>query len=84
MIGNYVSRIYNFIYDLVMKIFRRHKTNKITKNIVIEKITDERQINPLYNAVAWYLMNQVNLVKKEDYLMLFIISDFIMKRKAIL
>ena len=33
MIGNYVSRIYNFIYDLVMKIFRRHKTNKITKNI---------------------------------------------------
>jgi len=65
MIGNYVSRIYNFIYDLVMKIFRRHKTNKITKNIVIEKITDERQINPLYNAVAWYLMNQVNLDKEE-------------------
>lgn len=32
-----------------------------TKSITIEKITDERQINPLYNAVIWYLTNQVNL-----------------------
>lgn len=32
-----------------------------TKSITVEKITDERQINPLYNAVIWYLTNQVNL-----------------------
>lgn len=65
IISNYISRLYNFIYDLILKILRRNKTKKIIKKIVIEKITDERQVNPLYNAVAWYLMNQVNLDKEE-------------------
>lgn len=65
IISNWISRLYNFIYDMILKILRRHRTKKITKKIVIEKITDERQINPLYNAVAWYLMNQVNLDKEE-------------------
>src|SRR5689334_14876374 len=61
IISNYISRLYNFIYDLILRILRRNKTKRVNKKIIIEKITDERQINPLYNAVAWYLMNQVNL-----------------------
>ena len=35
------------------------------ESIIIEKITDDRQINPLYHSLSWYLMNQVNLDEEE-------------------
>lgn len=50
---------------ILTTIFRRGDVKKYEKRIVIEKITDERQLNPLYNAVAWYLMNQVNLDEED-------------------
>ena len=65
LIIKYVTMLLNFVYNLIIKIIRRKTTIKVTKKIIIEKITDERQINPLYNAIAWYLMNQVNLDKEE-------------------
>jgi len=60
-----VSRIIDFAISIIGKIINRWTSKVITKKykkaLFIEKITDERQLNPLYNAVAWYLMNQVNL-----------------------
>lgn len=50
---------------LWVTILCRRDIKKYEKKIIIEKITDERQLNPLYNAVAWYLMNQVNLDEED-------------------
>lgn len=64
---NLINNLVNILFSTFMKIINRWTNfNKIinkkyNKTILIEKITDDRQLNPLYNAVAWYLMNQVNL-----------------------
>ena len=64
LIINFVSFIFKLVYRLILKLIEKckpDKLKKVKKNILVEKITDDRQINPLYTACAWYLMNQVNL-----------------------
>jgi ATP-dependent 26S proteasome regulatory subunit len=38
---------------------------KFYKSRIIEKITDDRQLNPLYYPIVWYLMNQINMDDEE-------------------
>ncbi len=45
-----------WIYVLMKK-----KKNTVIKKMVIQKITDERKMNPLYQPLVWYLTNQVDL-----------------------
>ncbi len=49
----YSYKFYKFIDNWLNK--------KYTKRAKVEKINDERNENPLYEAVMWYLMNQVDL-----------------------
>lgn len=52
------SMIYYYIY---LPIYIRMYGQMYPKHAKFEKITDERTVNPLYSAMSWYLMNQVNL-----------------------
>lgn len=63
ILGKY---LFNYMCNLVFRSKDIHK-----KTITIEKITDERQLNPLYSPIAWFLMNQVNL-DEEDRIKLII------------
>ena len=71
LIYYYIKLILGKIYYLCIKCFQGKKIDLHIKRILIEKITDERQLNPLYNSVSWYLMNKVEL-EKEDTLKLII------------
>lgn len=61
MIMSVMSWLYNKLINMLNLLINNQKAKLYTKKIIIEKITDERQVNPLYHAVSWYLMNQVNL-----------------------
>lgn len=60
-LGILISRINNRTYRISNWFYRKYRGEVYIKSVMIEKITDERQLNPLYQAVSWYLMNQVNL-----------------------
>ena len=67
IIINLFHKFYSIIYNVIFKLYHKFKKEKIKKFMIIEKITDDRQINPLYHALSWYLMNQVNL-DEEDFI----------------
>lgn len=70
-----VIRVY--VWGLLIKFYERFikkkvsiikPKEKITKNIQVPYITENRQINELYRAVSWYLMNnkEVDLTKESN------------------
>lgn len=61
--GFIISVFYNFFNFFVSKIsyYYRKKNDILKKTVFIEKITDEQNINPLYSAVSWYIMNNFDM-----------------------
>lgn len=62
---NQLSRLKNLVYRLLNKfyeymlyrVFKYEKEEYLRKEVIIDYITDNKQINELYKAVYWYLSN---------------------------
>lgn len=59
-IPNYTSNIINYF----KKLFYNKNTNVYTKKIIISEITEQKELNKLYNAYFWYLTKNINLIKE--------------------
>src|SRR5438477_11978234 len=49
---NIINKIYNSIKNILLNLYLKIKKAKLKKSIIIEKITDDIQINPLYHSLS--------------------------------
>jgi hypothetical protein len=53
--------LYNTIYIIYNKLMKNEDDKKFIKEVIIDSINDNRQINELYKAVNWYISNNESI-----------------------